>query len=112
MMGVTHCNRKTIVKDSGRYHEIRWNVIFLGKRHGKMCRRGREESALPLPFVVVRGDVEGIGISAVTMTTRMRKKERYYGSGEMESHHAVEAVPAAVEPLGRHCVAQKRDGPA
>jgi hypothetical protein len=47
----------------------------------------------------VRGDVEGIGISAVTMTTRMRKKERYYGSGEMESHHAVEAVPAAVEPL-------------
>jgi hypothetical protein len=47
----------------------------------------------------VRGDVEGIGISTVTMTTRMRKKERYYGSGEMESHHAVEAVPAAVEPL-------------
>jgi len=64
-----------------------------------MCRRRREERALPFPFVVVRGNVEGIGISAVTMTTRMRKKERYYGSGEMESHHAVEAVPAAVEPL-------------
>ena len=77
-----------------------------------MCRRRREESALPLPVLVVRGDVEGIGISTVTMTTRMRKKERYYGSGEMESHYAVEAVPAAVEPFGRHGVAQKRDGPA
>src|SRR5881296_4605 len=77
----------------------RERAIFLGKRHGNMCRRRREERALPLPFVVVRGNVEGIGISAVTMTTRMRKKERYYGSGEMESHHAVEAVPAAVEPL-------------
>jgi hypothetical protein len=64
-----------------------------------MCRRRREESALPLPFLVVRGDAESIGISAVTMTTRMRKKERYYGSGERESHHAVEAVPAAVELL-------------
>src|SRR5439155_11180432 len=96
----------------GGVDTLRERAIFLGKRHGKMCRRRREESALPLPFVVVRGDVEGIGISAVTMTTRMRKKERYYGSGEMESHHAVEAVPAAVEPLGRRCVAQKRDGPA
>jgi hypothetical protein len=33
------------------------------------------------------------------MTTRMRKKERYYGSGAMESSNAVEAVPAAVESL-------------
>ena len=63
------------------------------------CSMSGEESALPLPVLVVRGDVEGIGISTVTTTTRMRKKERYSGSGEMESHHAVEAVPAAVEPL-------------
>jgi hypothetical protein len=51
----------------------------------------------PLTGVVVCGEVEGIGVSAVTVTTRMRKKERYYGSGTMESHHAVETVPAAVE---------------
>ena len=25
-MGVTHCNSKTIVKESGRYHKIHWNV--------------------------------------------------------------------------------------
>jgi hypothetical protein len=33
------------------------------------------------------------------MTTRMRKKERYNGSGAMASDHAVEAIPAAVESL-------------
>jgi hypothetical protein len=33
------------------------------------------------------------------MTTRMRKKERYNGSGAMESDPAVEAIPAAVELL-------------
>jgi hypothetical protein len=43
--------------------------------------------------------LEGIGVFANIMPTRMRKKERCYGSGEMESHHAVETVPAAVEPL-------------
>jgi hypothetical protein len=25
-MGTTWCNRKTIMKGSGRYHEIGWNV--------------------------------------------------------------------------------------
>jgi hypothetical protein len=27
-MGVTRCNRKTIVQGSGRYHSIGWNVAF------------------------------------------------------------------------------------
>jgi hypothetical protein len=27
-MGVTRSNLKPIVKGSGRYHEIRWNVAF------------------------------------------------------------------------------------
>ena len=35
-MGVTYCNLKLIVKDSGDYHEIRWNVhvaILLDRRN-------------------------------------------------------------------------------
>ena len=27
-MRVTRCNLKPIVKGSGRYHEIRWSVVF------------------------------------------------------------------------------------
>jgi hypothetical protein len=47
---------------------------------------------MPSSSRAVLGDVEGIGVSAVTMTTRMRKKERCYGSGKMESHRAVEPL--------------------
>ena len=31
-MDVSRCNRKAIVKGSGRYHEIRWNVEILRNR--------------------------------------------------------------------------------
>jgi hypothetical protein len=37
-MGVTHGNIKTIMQDSGRYHEIRGNVIFpTAVGHGNSC---------------------------------------------------------------------------
>jgi hypothetical protein len=36
-MGGPHCKRKTIMQGSGRYHEKRWNVGFVGET-GKRFR--------------------------------------------------------------------------
>ena len=36
-MGVTRCNLKPIVKGSGRYHQIRWNVFIFNTNFRCIC---------------------------------------------------------------------------
>jgi hypothetical protein len=52
-MGVTRCNLKTIMKDLGRYHEIRWSVEISAaqtpQHDSALCRDQPEEPGRALP---------------------------------------------------------------
>jgi hypothetical protein len=51
-MGVTHCNLKTILNGSGRYHQIRWSVEYFDENivfqvAGRFVRKSTPRPPLP-----------------------------------------------------------------